>query len=204
MEDTFSVPDAPPKGTPDYSIIMTHGVHLWQWQWSIVEGAADVQYTAKANSHYLFSPNDPDDGQPKRPCCFPGQELSLWYPFSCRSQEGFLPGAESAVHCMVGAPASATAHISDMSTTDVATWLGSLGLHHDYSSLGINGKALERLALMVDKAAINHGDQDVPMMFQVIVETFGMTDDRVDAWLIMAGLSDLITAQNAQQGSSSA
>ena len=84
-EDTFSVPDAPPAGTPESATIQTHGVHLWQWQWTIAEGSKERRYTAKANSHYLFSPNEPEDGNPRRPCCFPGQEFSLWYPLSCKS-----------------------------------------------------------------------------------------------------------------------
>lgn len=198
MEDSFYVPDAPPSGTPDAGIIQAHGVHLWQWQWTIIEGEATSGqqkkiYEAKANSHYLFSPNDPDDGQPKRPCCFPGQEYSLWYPFNCRSTAGLLPGAGNAAHCRVGQPGSITSHIEQMSLSAVAQWLSTLGLGQDYttrvSQEKIDGPALSELAKMVTQASVASGDDDSTNILKLVKETFN--SKMGDAYKIMAGLVEL-------------
>merc|ERR1712113_644635 len=57
-----------------------------------------------------------------------GQELGLWFPFNCKSEEGFLPGANNSVHCKVGPPESNTKDIDGMDALAVAVWLNELGL----------------------------------------------------------------------------
>lgn len=198
MEDTFYIPGAPPEGTPDAGTIQAHGVHLWQWQWTILEAPANGNqerwFKGKANSHYLFSPNDPNDHKPKRPCCFPGQEYSLWYPFNCKSTEGLLPGAYGATYCHVGLPADATAHISSMSQQDVAQWLRGLSLSGDYSpqvaEQALDGPALALLAKIVDKSSVASGDDPSDRALWLMADAFSASMG--DASHIMAGLLELL------------
>jgi hypothetical protein len=203
MSDTFSVPDSAPPGTPQASVIATHGVHLWQWQYTIVEGPVhgrqERKYTAKANSHYVYSPNDPADGQPKRPCCMPGQEYGLWFPFNCKSTHGFVSGASNAAHCNVGRPDDATSGIAKMSQQEIIQWLRGLSLSADYSNTvsqrGITGPALAALALILDKASIGTGSDPAYGSFDVVKDTFGITTKVGDALIIMKAMYALFNSQ---------
>jgi len=188
MKDTFFIPDTPPEGTPEASTIRSSGVHLWQWKWTIIEkaemGNQQKQYEAKANSHFLFSPNDPNDSQPKRPCCFPGQEHGQWYPFNCKSSEGLLQGATSAQHCEVGAPDDTIRRIKSMTTAEIVAWLEDLGLSQDYAqtvtSNGLTGRALAIMARAVRKRD--------PRAVRLVSDTFDTGDNWGDAYIILAAL----------------
>lgn len=204
MSDTFYIPDTPPAGVPQASLIMTYGVHLWQWQWAIVEGSSDFTheraYISKVQSHYLMSPQDPADGDPKRPCCQPGQEWgSLWYPFRCKTEAGLLPGAENAGHCRVGAPGNSQAQ--SWTKQEVQDWLAELGLSKDYSSevtaKEMDGPAIVTLANIVGKASVASGTDNSATTFYLVSDAFGIGGQAGlgragDAFKIMNALPDLL------------
>jgi len=201
MEDTFYVPeDRLPPGTPEAAMIRGHGVHLWQWQWDIIEkaegGTPEKAYKAKANSHYLFSPNDPEDVDPKRPCCFPGQEYGMWHPFNCKTREGFLKGAEQASHCSDKPPDDAAKHIKKMTEQQIKDWLARLGLKGNYNSTvtrkGLTGPAMAQLCKILDKSSVANGDDDSARALVMVEETFEVGDNIGDAYIIMHALQRLL------------
>jgi len=127
---SLSIPSQIPAGVPEAETMSTLGVDVWQWEWTIGEGAHDdvsaKMYKSKSESRFVFVPV-PTGTTERRPCCKPTQEYGvLWYPFNCKTAEGLLPGAESAAHCKVGAPGDSPAQ--QWSAQEVVEWLDTLGL----------------------------------------------------------------------------
>merc|ERR1712038_389322 len=114
-ETSFAVPASPPD---DLSHTALEELNLWQWQWDIEDGS-ERRYIAKARQHFVLSPSGLQETS-ARPCCYPGQELGVWYPFNCQSADGLLPRADKAAHCSVGPPASAE--------DEVSQWLETMGV----------------------------------------------------------------------------
>jgi len=176
-EEVFSVPDSPPQDLAPAP--PSHGVHLWQWQWHIQEAPVAASerekrsYVAKARGHYVLSPNDPEESQARRPCCYPGQELGVWYPFHCRSAEGLLPHADKAAHCKVGLPAK-----DATDSYQVGEWLRSLGISEKefngtMPSRAVDGQSLLELATTVTK---------------VVKDIFGISASVGDAFRVLASV----------------
>lgn len=155
-EVVFSVPDSPPD---DLSLVASSSMHLWQWQWSIREaraipaGLEQRSYVAKAKGHFVLAPSDPQEAEARRPCCYPGQELGVWYPFHCRSAKGLLPHAEKAAHCKVGPPADEAT-----GSDEVGRWLDSMGVPEaEYNGTApsrvVDGQSLMEMGTIAMRAA---------------------------------------------------
>jgi hypothetical protein len=190
---SLSVPRDIPAGVPEGESISTQGVDVWQWQWTIVQGAStnsegiplgpSTVYHAKAQSRFLFTPMY-TGGLERRPCCYPGQEYGvLWYPFNCKTSAGLLPGAADAAHCDVGPPKGHRA--AEWTTSHVVGWLDELGLSEEYSSTVIekklNGPAIHSLLRIIDES---------PSSYMTVMNVFGITPAGAtgDALKIMRGL----------------
>jgi len=183
----LSMPSQIPAGVAEADAISSLGVDVWQWQWTIVEGAHDVvstkMYHAKARSRFVFAP-PLSGGEERRPCCYPGQEYGvLWYPFSCKTSAGLLPGAQNAAHCGVGTPAEYAA--ADWSEQEVVEWLDGLGLSQAYNSVvaakKLDGAAIDSLLRIIDES---------PSSYSSVMNAFGITPEGPtgDALKIMRGL----------------
>merc|ERR1712146_864174 len=130
------------------------------------------------------------------PCCAPGQELGLWFPFNCRSEAGLLPGAKNAAHCQVGQAEGDNENIKKMSAQAVADWLKEQDLKKSYSlnwvtSRGLDGKALAEVKNVVVKSSVASGDDNSVKVAKHIRDVFDVDDAWGDAYKIMAALQDL-------------
>jgi hypothetical protein len=188
---SLSIPSQLPAGVPEAETISTLGVDVWQWQWTIFEGAQEgvsaKKYKAKAESRFVFAPVPTGDTE-RRPCCMPSQEYGvLWYPFNCKTTDGLLPGAENAAHCKVGAPGSSVAQ--GWSTQDVVQWLSTLDLSQSYdtvvSARRLDGHAIDSLIRFVDES---------PASYSAVTNVYG-TIPSGDALKILRGLIELRTAR---------
>ncbi|CAK0874488.1 unnamed protein product, partial [Prorocentrum cordatum] len=189
---SLSVPSQLPPGVPEADTMQTLGVDVWQWEWTIVEGAHDnvptKWYKSKADSRFVFSPV-PTGATERRPCCMPGQEYGvLWYPYNCKTREGLLPGAEDAAHCQVGKPGSSAA--AGWSAQAVVEWLGTLGTSQSQEywqnvvfDRKLDGRAADSLLRFVDES---------PASYSAVRTVFGQIPTG-DALLILRGLIELST-----------
>jgi len=184
---SLSIPSQIPAGVAEADSISARGVDVWQWRWTVVEGAHEgvsaKMYHAKAQSRFVFAPVS-SGGVERRPCCYPGQEFGvLWYPFSCKTAAGLLPGAESAAHCGVGPPGGYAA--AQWSEQEVVGWLDTLGLSQAYSSVvaakQLDGPAIDSLLRIIDES---------PASYSSVMDVFGITPQghTGDALKIMRGL----------------
>jgi len=191
---SLSVPSQLPPGVPEADTMQTLGVDVWQWEWTIVEGAHDnvptKWYKSKADSRFVFSPV-PTGATERRPCCMPGQEYGvLWYPYNCKTREGLLPGAEDAAHCQVGKPGSSAA--AGWSAQAVVEWLGTLGTSQSQEywqnvvfDRKLDGRAADSLLRFVDES---------PASYSAVRTVFGQIPTG-DALLILRGLIELRTSR---------
>jgi hypothetical protein len=188
---SLSIPSQLPAGVPEAETISTRGVVVWQWQWTIVEGAQDgvsgKMYTAKAENRFVFAPVS-DSTTEQRPCCKPGQEAGvLWYPFNCKTSDGLLTGAENASHCKVGEPGGFAA--SAWTAQEVVQWLSTLSLSQSYDTVvaarKLDGPAIDSLLRFVDAS---------PGSYSAMAKVFG-TIPTGDALKILRGLMQLRSAR---------
>jgi len=188
---SLSIPSQIPAGVPEADSISTLGVDVWQWEWTVVEGAHEGVgrkiYQARAQSRFVFAPVPSGDTE-RRPCCYPGQEYGvLWYPFNCKSSEGLLPGAEDAAHCKVGPPGGSVAE--HWSADEVVAWLGTLELSQAYHAVvadrALDGPAIEALVRFVDES---------PASYSAVRSAFGEIPSG-DALKILRGLVELRSAR---------
>jgi len=188
---SLSIPTQIPAGVPEAETILTLGVDVWQWRWTIFEsgreGVSASAFEAKADSKFLFAPV-PSGATERRPCCYPGQEYGvLWYPFNCKSSEGLLPGAEDAAHCKVGPPGGSVAE--HWSADEVVAWLGTLELSQAYHAVvadrALDGPAIEALVRFVDES---------PASYSAVRSAFGEIPSG-DALKILRGLVELRSAR---------
>jgi hypothetical protein len=188
---SLSIPSQIPSGVPEAETMLTLGVDVWQWQWTIVEngqeGVSTKAYQSKAASVFLFAPV-PTGATEKRPCCYPGQEYGiLWYPFNCKTSAGLLPGAENATHCKVGPPGGSVAET--WSAQQVVEWLDTLELSEAYDAVvtgrRLDGPAIDSLLRFVDESTASYSS---------VMNVFGAIPSG-DALKILRGLIELRTVR---------